>query len=464
MSRSKQRKNTLAILSVAFMSFVGILTETSLNVTFPTMMTQFKVALGTIQWTSTGYLLAIAIIMICSSYLNKRFTAKQIFVASCCGFMLGSLISAWAPNFACLLLGRLFSALGAGLSTPLMFNLISEIMPRQKWGLYMGIAGLVVAMAPTLGPAFGGLINYYFNWRIIFVIVTFFALLVCLAGITVIGQYHQQERPRFDWLSFVFLALALISMTLALNQISSGLNNWRFWLLLLVTVLFFFAFCQASKHSQKKLLNLKVLRQSGFVFGLLAYFLFQFINIGVSFVLPNYIEIVGHQSSLVGGLVLLPGSIIAGLLSPWFGQIYDRKGAKLPLYGGGTMMTLSCLAFTAFGGNLTAMTIVLIYTLESIAHRLAFSNTLAEALKLQPKVLRADATAICQTAQQLAGSMGTIILAEIITLGQNEKYGSYALRTARGSTAAFAFTFVLGLVILVSFALLFRCESTSKQD
>lgn len=64
----KQTKNTLAVLATAFMSFVGILTETSLNVTFPAMMTQFQVSLDTIQWTTTGYLLMIAIIMISSSY------------------------------------------------------------------------------------------------------------------------------------------------------------------------------------------------------------------------------------------------------------------------------------------------------------------------------------------------------------------------------------------------------------
>ena len=99
-------KNILAVLSAAFMSFVGILTETSLNVTFPTMMKEFNVTLDTIQWTTTGYLLAIAIIMICSSYLNERFTAKQLFVVACIGFMVGSVISAIAPNFPILLLGK----------------------------------------------------------------------------------------------------------------------------------------------------------------------------------------------------------------------------------------------------------------------------------------------------------------------------------------------------------------------
>lgn len=79
----------------------------------------------------------------------------------------------------------------------MMFNLIVEVMPRDEWGLYMGIAGLVVAMAPTLGPAFGGSFFYYLNWRWIFIIVTIFALLVFITGIFVIGSYHPVKKEIF---------------------------------------------------------------------------------------------------------------------------------------------------------------------------------------------------------------------------------------------------------------------------
>lgn len=449
-------KNVLAVLSAAFISFMGILTETSLNTTFPTMMKQFNVGLDTIQWTTTGYLLMIAIIMICSSYLNDRFTGKQIFIGACLGFMAGSLLSAFAPNFPLLLLGRLISAMGAGLSTPLMFNLITEIMPRKKWGFYMGIAGLVIAMAPTLGPAFGGSINYYFNWRLIFIIVTVLALIIFLAGITVIGKYHEPHRDEFDWLSFIILALAFVSLTMMINQISNGLKNWLFWLLLLVTIILFTVFIKISQKSNKKLLNLAVFKQKGFIYGVLAYLLLQFINIGTSFVLPNYIQIVGKQNSLIGGLVLLPGSIIAGLLNPYFGRFYDDHGAKLPLYLGGGLVTLSSFLFAIFGHNLSAMMIIVFYGILMLGHRLAFSNTMAEALKLQFNDLRADATAVCQTGQQLAGSIGTTILAAIIAIWQKQNHGTYALRTAQGSTAAFTFTLIMGLIILVSYFALFR--------
>lgn len=295
MEKSQETKNILAVLATAFMSFVGILTETSLNVTFPTMMKQFGVSLDIVQWTTTGYLLMIAIIMICSSYLNERFTARELFIASCSGFIIGSFISAIAPDFPLLLLGRLISAFGAGLSIPLMFNLIVEIMPRPKWGLYMGIAGLVVAMAPTLGPAFGGAVNYYLNWRYIFIIVIIFAAIVFIAGVFVIKKYHGVKKNSFDWLGFIILAFAFITLTLGVNQISHGFKSWALWGLLISSFVLFYIFTMWSKKSQRRLLDLEVFKQPAFVYGALAYFLLQFINIGTSFVLPNYVQIVGQQ-------------------------------------------------------------------------------------------------------------------------------------------------------------------------
>lgn len=454
----KERKNVLVVLSAAFMSFVGILTETSLNVTFPTMMKQFHVSLDTIQWTTTGYLLAIAIIMICSSYLNERFTARQLFIISCLGFMVGSITSALAPDFPILLLGRLISALGAGLSIPLMFNLVTEIMPRAKWGVYMGIAGLVVAMAPTLGPAFGGTITFYLSWHWIFWIVTAIALIVFIAGLTVIGKYHEQVKNSFDWLSFIVLAGAFITLTVGVNQIGRGFGNPLFWILLIATGILFWLFVRLSKKSSKKLLDLAVFKQKAFVFGALAYFLLQFNNIGISFVLPNYIQIVGHQTSLIGGLILLPGSIIAGLLNPTFGSLYDKVGARLPLFAGGSLMAVSCLLFTVLGLKLTSLMIIIIYGLMMLGHRMAFSNTLAESLKTEPNSLQADATAVCQTSQQLAGSLGTTILASIMAIWQRSGSLFYASATAKGSRAAFGFTLVVSLIILVSYLWMFKAE------
>lgn len=462
--KSVDGKKVGAVLTTALMSFTGILTETSLNVTFPTMMKQFNVSLNTVQWLATGYLLMIAIIMLGSSYLNQRFTARQLFAAACMTFTLGSLICALAPNFIILLLGRLLSAFGAGLSTPLMFNLIVEIMPQARWGFFMGLAGLVIAMAPTLGPAFGGAVNYYMNWRWIFIFVIIMTILVFAAGMFVIGQYHEQVKQSFDWLSYFLLSTALVLTTLSLNQVGRGWRQWQLWTGLLLAGVLFVLFKKSSDRSSKKLIDLRVFQHPLFIFGIVPYFLLQFINIGISFVLPNYAQIVNRSSSLIGGLVLLPGSILAGLLNPLFGRFYDQVGGRIALGIGGATVLLGCSLFAWFGLNLTAMLIIVIYGILMLGHRMSFSNTLTETLKWQPKELQSDATAIMQTGQQLAGSVGETILASIIASSQAQHNASYRFLTAQGSYWAFIFCVSLAILILFSYLLLFMSEKRLRQE
>ena len=271
------------------------------------------------------------------------------------------------------------------------------------------------------------------------------------------------SKKSFNWLAYIFLSLSLVSLVIGVNQLSKGLQNWRLWGLLILTVLLFISFVIISKKSTRKLLDLQVFEDKAFVFGAFAYFLLQFINIGVSFVLPNYIQIVNKQTSLTGGLVLLPGSIIAGLLNPYFGRLYDRLGATVPLYSGAFLMALGSFLLANWGLNLNTWMIICFYGILMLGHRMSFSNTMAQSLKIVDNDLKSDATAVCQTAQQLAGSMGTAILAAIIAIFQNKHSANYASLTAQGSMAAFYFTFSLGILILLCDWIMFKLSKENKQ-
>ncbi|WP_279082966.1 MFS transporter [Lactobacillus apis] len=462
MERKKESpKHILAIVSCALMAFVSILTETSLNVTFPTLMKQFHIGLGLVQWTTTGYLLTIAVIMVASSYLNERFSAKQLFLTAAISFIGGSVVAGLAPNFWVLLAGRLISSVGAGLSIPLMFNLVVELMPQEKWGFYMGLTGLVVILAPSLGPTFGGTVVYYFGWPLIFYIVALIAVVVLIIGALSIEQYHEKKHPSFDWSSYFVIAAAMIIFNLGFNRISNGFGDPYFWISMAVVAALVFLFIKLSKKSKKKLINLDIFKNKPFVFAMISYLLLQFINIGTSFVLPNYVQIVNHESSLIGGLVLLPGCILSGFLNPWFGHIYDQKGPKLPFLTGTIFCFTASILFTIFGLKISTVMVGVFYGIMIIGRQMAFNNTMAEASKLQPDELHTDATAVFQTGQQYAGSMGTTVMATIISAWQ-KKPGNYSVLTAQGSQVAFLVMSIISVIIFLSYLNLFRLEARNK--
>ncbi len=158
----------LVITIVAFMTFMGVLTETSMNVTFPTLMKQFNISLPTVQWVTTGYLLMVALLTITSAFLKRRFTNKQLFVSAALLFITGDIMCGLAPSYWVLLVGRLIQAGCVGLTGPLMNNIILDIVPPHKLGTYMGMANLIVLVAPALGPTFGGAVVSFASWRMIF--------------------------------------------------------------------------------------------------------------------------------------------------------------------------------------------------------------------------------------------------------------------------------------------------------
>ena len=119
MKESEKRINAklvLSILAAGIMSFSGVVVETAMNVTFPTLMKEFGIGTSTVQWITTGYLLVLAIIIPASSYLKKRFKMKALFVTAVCLFILGTVMAAAAPVFPVLLGGRLIQGVGTGIT------------------------------------------------------------------------------------------------------------------------------------------------------------------------------------------------------------------------------------------------------------------------------------------------------------------------------------------------------------
>lgn len=103
MKESEKRidgKLVLSILAAGIMSFSGVVVETAMNVTFPTLMEEFGIGTSTVQWITTGYLLVLAVIIPASSYLKKRFTTKALFVTAVCLFIIGTVMAAAAPAFS----------------------------------------------------------------------------------------------------------------------------------------------------------------------------------------------------------------------------------------------------------------------------------------------------------------------------------------------------------------------------
>lgn len=115
-------------------AFVGMYSETSLNIALPELSKTFGLPISTIQLLVVGYMMIIGIVLPFASLLMKTFKVKTLTLFSLTSFFIGSILSASAPNFGLLLTGRMIQGIGTGLILPILFALTMEVFPIQKLG------------------------------------------------------------------------------------------------------------------------------------------------------------------------------------------------------------------------------------------------------------------------------------------------------------------------------------------
>ena len=214
----------LAILSTGIMAFIGILTETLTNVLFPGLMAEFHVDTSTVQWLTTGYLLTVALVTPLSSYFKRKLKLRTIFLTAIVLCITGCLMAACTLNFPMLMTARILQGAGTGIALPLMFNIILEQSPKSKIGMLMGVGGMVVAVAPALGPTVGGLVGTFMPWRWIFVILLPFLFVSLVCGPKTIHQVTPTEEAHINPLHVLCLAVGFVCFVFALDRGGSAVT------------------------------------------------------------------------------------------------------------------------------------------------------------------------------------------------------------------------------------------------
>lgn len=452
------RQTMLALLAAALLSFTGILTETSMNVTFPELTRIFNVSLDTVQWITTGYLLMVTIVMATTAFLLKKFKSQRIHLFAAIAFVIGDVMCATSPTFSILLTGRLIQAIATGLSTPLMFHIIFNKIPAGRIGSMTGLAGMVISLAPALGPTYGGTVSSTMSWRMIF-----WLILPIIVISWWLGSHYIRIDPvgtgSFDILSLALLATTLFSMVFAVSKAGKyPVFSSAVVLPFLIGLIALGLFIYSDTHGSSQLLDIKILKWLSTSLSAFTYFVLQFVNIGVSFLIPVYCQYVLHTSPFIAGLVLLPGSLVGAAISPYAGHLADIKGYALPIILGLISMTLGGGILFGIQSLLTAWIILLVYSFLRFGFNMGFSNTISNAMLNVPEKYTADVNSFFSMLQQFAGSIGVGIMAAVMAISQNNGTGNLAARSFIGGRYDFLLATLLSAAALIATIINFRIQ------
>jgi EmrB/QacA subfamily drug resistance transporter len=307
------------------------------NVSLDTLSSAFAVPLGTIQWVTSGYLLALALTLPLSGWLVDRVGARRIFLGCFAGFILCSVLSGFAGSIQVLILCRLLQGIAGGLLAPMMQMMMARHAGRQM-ARVIGVAAMPVMVGQMFGPSLGGVILGQLGWRwIFFVNVPVGLVAICFAWFALPRDEVTSSR-RLDLIGF-----AVISPGLAL--LLQGLVSWAHGqatapLSLAASALLLAGFTwHALRRPVSALIDLRLFRGRIFRAAAATQFLSNAINFGGQLLLPLWFLQVREATPTATGLMLFPLGlgIFCGL--PIMGRLSERFGARA-ISGAGAVLSL----------------------------------------------------------------------------------------------------------------------------
>lgn len=280
------------VISGAFM--VG-LDQTAVNIAIPRLPHAFGVDIQDAHWVITAYLLTLAVITPLTPYLAQNLGLKRVYIFSLGAFILGAALCVLARTLPLLILCRILQGIGGAILGPLTLMLIFQEFSPEERGVAIGLYGIPLLVAPTLGPLVGNFLVTYISWRAIFFINVIIGTIALALALAILRDVRSERRTKLDLPGFVTLAYGLAAVLYAISEMASpGWKTCKIEVFLASGLLSLFAFVAieliTNSRGKQPLLNLRLFAHRSLAIGNLTLFLSVCIIFGSLFLLPLYLQ------------------------------------------------------------------------------------------------------------------------------------------------------------------------------
>ncbi|WP_059104074.1 MDR family MFS transporter [Shouchella shacheensis] len=441
-------------------AFVAILNETILNVALQAIMGDLGIASSTAQWLVTSYMLVIGTLIPVSAYFIQRFTTRQLFITAMGLFTLGTVIAGISPTFSVLLIGRLTQAFGTAIMIPLLFNVILAVIPVKKRGAAMGMIGLVIMFAPAVGPTVSGVIIETLSWRWLFYLIIPISLMSLLFGVFLLKNVTRVTRPKLDLPSFLLSTLGFGGIVFGFSSAGEGEAGFTDPMVMIALVIGFVClglFAWRQFKMDEPLLDIRVLRYRNFALAIVMVMMVMMTMFAMMLVLPMYMQTALLFSAVVTGLIMLPGGLVNGALSPVMGRIFDKVGPRPILIPGAILLLGTVFSFRFMTPGVDVWIVVIQYMVLMVSVAMILMPAQTNGLNQLPEKLYPHGTAIANTLMQVSGAIGAALFISIMENGRTNALAGIDSPTPEqqiaavtvGSQQSFFTGFLIACVVVV---------------
>lgn len=410
-------------------TFAGMLMQMSLGTAIPTLMHDFNISLATAQEATTYFLLANGIMVPVSAYLTTKIPTKYLYMVAYTLLLAGMATTAFTPShhdmWWMFLLGRILAAVAVGITMPLMQVVMVNIFPAKQRGAAMGINGIVIGLAPAIGPTLSGWIlekNHHLfgllisnSWRTIFYLPMIVLVLVWIATPFFVKNVVPNRDMKLDFPSLILAVIGFGSFLWGFsNSATDGFGNWPNVLApILVGILVIIVFVFRQLKMDDPFLNVRVFKNKQFTLTTFAVMMAMMAMMGVEMMLPTYLQNVHGMSALESGLTLLPGALVIGAMSPVAGAVYDKVGAKRMAMVGFSILAIGTVPFLFLTAETPQHLVTLLYALRMFGIATTMMPLTASAMSALPPEEASQATAANNTVRQIGNAVVVALLSSV---------------------------------------------------
>jgi EmrB/QacA subfamily drug resistance transporter len=342
-SRAPARVRRATLIAVLAILAATGLDTTVISVALPTIRIDLGSSVTGIQWVSSVYMLALALILVPAGRLTDSLGPRRVMRMGLLGYLVSSAAAAAAPDTLVLILARAGQGFAAGLVAPATVVLIEAAFGASRRGRAFGLVAMVLAVASAAGPVVGGAFTDTIGWRAIFVVHFAMALVSLVMTTRAADPPGDGRRVAMDPLALLGMSVVVVGLQLAIIEGGQRGLAWGVTFIAAAAVGAAVLFMR-DRRAEEPLVDLSLMRRPPVLAAVLCRVAVSFAFFGNLFYLTLFLQGPAGYSALQTGLILLPSSLVGIASAPLAGRLVDRIGADVTLVVGTAAAALSLFA------------------------------------------------------------------------------------------------------------------------